>query len=52
MSCILDWRYFFLPEDSSPNACPQPVSTPLRIGKTLFWAFIAVLFGLLMGHPF
>jgi hypothetical protein len=52
MSDILDWRYFFLPEDSSSTARRQPASTPKRIGKTLLWACIAVVSGLLLGHPF
>jgi hypothetical protein len=51
MRDTLDWRYFFLPEDSSPHAHRQPVSAAPRIGKTLLWTAVAVLFGLLIGHP-
>jgi hypothetical protein len=51
MSRIPDWRYLFLPEDSSPAAYRNPPSAPLRIGKTLLWALVAVLCGLLLGHP-
>ncbi|WP_319582716.1 hypothetical protein [uncultured Pseudodesulfovibrio sp.] len=51
MSDILCWRYFFLPEDSSTGTCPQAAPALLRIGKNLLWAFIGVLFGLLLGHP-
>ncbi|MGE4422269.1 MAG: hypothetical protein AB7D39_08235 [Pseudodesulfovibrio sp.] len=52
MPGTFDWRYFFLPEDSSAAERLQPVAAIARIGKTLLWTGLAVLFGLLIGHPF
>jgi hypothetical protein len=52
MTDIRDWLYFLLPEDNSHDAHPHPVSAVRRIGKTLLWTAMAVLIGLLLGHPF
>ncbi|MEZ7198878.1 hypothetical protein [Pseudodesulfovibrio karagichevae] len=51
MPDTFDWRYLFLPEDSSAPEHRQPPAAPARIGKTLLWACLAVLLGLLLGHP-
>ena len=48
----LGWRYFFLSEDSSPNASRPTAPAHLQITKTLLWAAIAGASGLLIGHQF
>ncbi|EGB15496.1 polyprenol-monophosphomannose synthase, Ppm1A [Pseudodesulfovibrio mercurii] len=45
------WSYLFLPEDSSDAEPLQPPPAAARIGKILLWTAVAVLLGVLLGHP-